>query len=67
VFTCRVYWDRSRGTLDDTLGGYMTTLVDSLDTLIIMKEFDRYVTMHGIVIVIKYCGLITLRCVCVQI
>jgi hypothetical protein len=41
LILCRVHWDRSRGTLDDTLGGYMTTLVDSLDTLLMLKEFDR--------------------------
>lgn len=36
-------WDRrERGTLDDTLGGFALTLVDSLDTLALMghrKEF----------------------------
>lgn len=38
----RRYDHRTRGTLDDTMGGYMLTLVDSLDTLIVFREFDRF-------------------------
>jgi hypothetical protein len=38
----RKYDQRERGTLDDSLGGYMLTLVDSLDTLIILREFERF-------------------------
>lgn len=33
---------RERGTLDDVLGGFMLTLVDSLDSLIVMKEYSRF-------------------------
>ena len=33
---------RCRGDLDDVLGGYMLTLVDSLDTLIVMREMQRF-------------------------
>ena len=36
-------WDqRERGTLDDSLGGYALTLVDTLDTLLIMGWPDRF-------------------------
>ena len=36
-------WDkRSRGTLDDSLGGFMTTAVDSLDTLALMGDYDEF-------------------------
>lgn len=38
----RKWQNRDRGTLDDAFGGYMLTLVDSLDTLLVMKEYDRY-------------------------
>lgn len=38
----RRFDERSRGTLDDTLGGYMLTLVDTLDTLIVLKEFELF-------------------------
>lgn len=34
--------ERARGTLDDVLGGYMLTLVDSLDSLVIMREYERF-------------------------
>lgn len=34
--------ERTRGTLDDVLGGYMLTLVDSLDSLVIMREYGRF-------------------------
>ena len=40
--TSRRYDRRNRGTLDDVLGGYYLTLVDSLDTLLVMREFDRF-------------------------
>jgi hypothetical protein len=33
---------RWRGTLDDVLGGYMLTLVDSLDSLLVMGERERF-------------------------
>ena len=33
---------RERGTLDDVLGGYYLTLIDSLDTLLVMREFNRF-------------------------
>lgn len=37
-------WDqRERGTLDDTLGGYMMTLVDGADTLAVMGLYDALV------------------------
>lgn len=36
-------WDRrERGTLDDTLGGFSLTLVDSLDTLAVMGRIDDF-------------------------
>jgi len=38
----RKYDERVRGTLDDVLGGYMLTLVDSLDALLVMREFKRF-------------------------
>ena len=41
-------WDkRERGTLDDSLGGYALTLVDSLSTLAVIGDvtFDRNVTV----------------------
>lgn len=38
----RRFDEKERGTLDDVLGGYMLTLVDSLDTLIIMGEWERF-------------------------
>lgn len=38
----RRYDRRTRGDLDDVLGGYMLSLIDSLDTLIIMREFDMF-------------------------
>lgn len=38
VFLCR----RVRGTLDDALGGYYLTLVDSLSTLALMGERQRF-------------------------
>ena len=34
--------ERTRGTLDDVLGGYMLTLVDSLDSLVVMREYGRF-------------------------
>ena len=33
---------RTRGDLDDVLGGYMLTLIDSLDTLLVMKEYEKF-------------------------
>lgn len=38
----RMYNNRSRGQLDDMLGGFMLTLIDSLDTFIVMREFDAF-------------------------
>ena len=36
-------WDqRTRGTLDDSLGGFMTTAVDSLDTLALVGDYDEF-------------------------
>uniref|UniRef100_A0A0N4ZTJ3 alpha-1,2-Mannosidase n=1 Tax=Parastrongyloides trichosuri TaxID=131310 RepID=A0A0N4ZTJ3_PARTI len=32
----------SRGNVDDTLGNFSLTLVDALDTLIVLKEFDEF-------------------------
>ena len=32
---------RDRGTLDDPLGGYALTLVDSLDMLAVLGDYDR--------------------------
>jgi Glycosyl hydrolase family 47 len=42
--TCkpRIYNQRSRGDLDDVLGGYMLSLIDSLDTLLILGEHVRF-------------------------
>jgi hypothetical protein len=40
-------WEvRERGTLDDTLGGYSLTLIDSLDMLAVLGDFDRYRRTH---------------------
>ncbi|XP_045101503.1 ER degradation-enhancing alpha-mannosidase-like protein 3 [Portunus trituberculatus] len=45
--SCMPRWrgvDQSRGDIDDTLGNFSLTLVDSLDTLVVMgdiEEFDR--------------------------
>ena len=39
----RDYKHRVRGTLDDSLGNYKLTLVDSLDTLVLMKEEKRFI------------------------
>lgn len=38
----RLHINKSRGVLDDVLGGYMLSLVDSLDTLLIMREYDEF-------------------------
>ena len=35
---------RDRGTLDDPLGGYALTLVDSLDMLAVLGDYDRCVS-----------------------
>uniref|UniRef100_A0A7S3K5T7 alpha-1,2-Mannosidase n=1 Tax=Aureoumbra lagunensis TaxID=44058 RepID=A0A7S3K5T7_9STRA len=36
-------WDKKkRGTLDDSLGGYMLTLIDGLDTLAVMGKYDEF-------------------------
>ena len=42
--TCkpRRHDQRTRGTLDDVLGGYMLTLVDSLDALLVLGEYSRF-------------------------
>ena len=48
IITCRAWcgagrdWEkRERGTLDDTLGGYSLTLIDSLDMLAVLGDYDR--------------------------
>jgi hypothetical protein len=38
----RSHTKKVRGTLDDVLGGYMLTLVDSLDTLLVMREYEKF-------------------------
>lgn len=38
----RSHLKKERGTLDDVLGGYMLTLIDSLDTLLVMKEYETF-------------------------
>jgi hypothetical protein len=38
----RSHKNKIRGTLDDVLGGYMLTLVDSLDTLLVMREYSKF-------------------------
>ena len=38
----RSHVKKERGTLDDVLGGYMLTLVDSLDTLLVMREYEEF-------------------------
>ncbi|KAK3866003.1 hypothetical protein Pcinc_028431 [Petrolisthes cinctipes] len=49
--SCKPRWrevDQSRGDIDDTLGNFSLTLVDSLDTLVVMgdmEEFDRVVRL----------------------
>jgi hypothetical protein len=36
-------WDeRERGTLDDSLGGFMTTVIDTLDTLALLGEYTEF-------------------------
>jgi mannosidase alpha-like ER degradation enhancer 3 len=40
--TPRKFDNRSRGTLDDVLGDYMLTLIDSLDTLIMLGEVEKF-------------------------
>eukprot|EP01138_Halocafeteria_seosinensis_P008945 gb/GECG01009142.1/.p1 GENE.gb/GECG01009142.1/~~gb/GECG01009142.1/.p1 ORF type:complete len:1045 (+),score=110.83 gb/GECG01009142.1/:1-3135(+) len=42
--TCkpRKWFMRERGTLDDTLGGYMLTLVDALDTLAVIGDYEEF-------------------------
>ncbi|CEF62933.1 Edem2 [Strongyloides ratti] len=40
----------SRGNIDDALGNFSLTLVDSLDTLIVLKEFDEFEKAVRIVI-----------------
>jgi len=39
----RSYKHRVRGTLDDSLGNYKLTLVDSLDTLVLLREEKRFI------------------------
>ena len=39
----RDYKHRVRGTLDDSLGNYLLTLVDSLDTLVSLREEKRFI------------------------
>ena len=43
----RRFNNRTRGNLDDVLGGYMLTLVDSLDTLLLMREFNLFKDAMG--------------------
>lgn len=38
----RSYLNKTRGTLDDVLGGFMLTLIDSLDSLLVMQEYTRF-------------------------
>ena len=38
----RTHLNKTRGTLDDVLGGFMLTLVDSLDMLLLMREYERF-------------------------
>jgi hypothetical protein len=38
----RTHEHRSRGDIDDVLGGYMLTLIDSLDSLLAFREFDLF-------------------------
>lgn len=38
----RSHKHKIRGTLDDALGGYMLTLVDSLDMLLVMREYKKF-------------------------
>ena len=40
----RSYKHRIRGTLDDSLGNYYLTLIDSLDSLVLLNEQKRFVT-----------------------
>jgi hypothetical protein len=42
--TCqpRRYDNRTRGDLDDTLGGFMLTLIESLDALLLFREYGRF-------------------------
>ena len=45
-------WDRrERGTLDDALGGYATTLVDALSTMVAMGELDLF--RHSVDLVLR--------------
>ena len=39
---------RDRGTLDDPLGGYALTLVDSLDMLAVLGDYDRCVACPAV-------------------
>ena len=36
--------DEGRGSLDDSLGDYSVTLIDALDTIAVMGDFDRFET-----------------------
>jgi hypothetical protein len=40
--TTRTWNNRSRGTLDDALGGYALTLVDALDTLALLGDLSAF-------------------------
>lgn len=40
----RSYHHRIRGTLDDVLGNYFLTLIDSLDTLILLREEELFIS-----------------------
>ena len=41
ISTGRDWEKRERGTLDDNLGGYALTLIDSLDMLAVLGDYDR--------------------------
>ena len=49
-YTGRDWEKRERGTLDDSLGGYALTLVDALDMLAVLGDFDRFYEAVNIVI-----------------
>jgi hypothetical protein len=41
--SCKPRIEKNRGTLDDVLGDYMVTLVDSLSSMIIMGEHEMFI------------------------
>ena len=42
LYFVRKYTNRIRGDLDDILGGFMLTLIDSLDSLLLFKEYSLF-------------------------